>query len=71
MGRKMSWVTRLVGICCITGFMWGIMFDIDHPIALLLGIEDGRFLHDPFFAGSVVLFLLGIKRYVSLVLRLS
>ena len=69
MGNNMSWVTRLVGICCIAGAVWGIMFDIDHPIALLLGIKDGRFLHNPFFAGSVILFLLGIKRYVSLLRR--
>ena len=68
---NLSWVARLVGVCCVAGFVWGVMFDIDHPIAFLLGIKDGRFLHNPFFAGSTVLFLLGIKRYVTLVLRLS
>ena len=30
----------------------GVAVDIDHPVAYLLGIEDGRFLHIPLLASA-------------------
>lgn len=41
--------TRLMGGIVVLAFIAGIMVDLDHPLALVLGISNERFLH-PYFA---------------------
>lgn len=45
-GRNIAWI---VGGLVVVAFVGGVMVDVDHPLAQLLGIHRGRFLH-PFFA---------------------
>ena len=51
------------------GAIVGACFDLDHPISELLGIEDGRFLHNPFFAISLIAFVWGISWHLALLRR--
>ncbi len=44
--RNIAWV---MGGIVVLAFISGVMVDIDHPIAWLLGNGHGRFLH-PYFA---------------------
>jgi hypothetical protein len=44
--RNITWI---MGGVVVLAFISGIMVDIDHPIAWIFGIHNGRFLH-PYFA---------------------
>lgn len=43
----------IIGVCGLAG----ILVDIDHPLAYMLKIPDGRFLHIPFLAGAMCIIL--------------
>lgn len=49
-------ITRLMGGIMVLAFIAGIMVDLDHPLAFLLGINEGRFLH-PYFAVAGIAFI--------------
>lgn len=42
----------------------GVFVDLDHPIAFLLGIEDGRFFHYPILFATFFLFC-GLFAYLT------
>jgi len=42
-------LARVMGGLMVLAFVAGIVPDLDHPLAILLGISDERFLH-PYFA---------------------
>jgi hypothetical protein len=42
----------------------GVLVDLDHPIAFLLKIGDGRFFHYPFFFATFFLFC-GLFSYMA------
>ena len=44
-GRAIAWV---MGSVVVLAFIAGPMVDLDHPLALVLGIHNGRFLHPAF-----------------------
>jgi ABC-type cobalamin transport system permease subunit len=54
--RSLAWLVGTVVLLAIVG---GIIVDIDHPIAWLLGIPDGRFLMPYFAVAGGVLVLAG------------
>ncbi len=68
--RSIAW---LVGGIMVLAFVAGIMVDVDHPLAQVLGIHDARFLH-PYFAyaglillgSGIVLALACLCRYLQL-----
>ena len=68
--NKVHYATRIAGLCGIVGFITAAFYDIDHPLALILGVENGRFLHEVFFVGSVIALLCGVGWYISLLRRL-
>ncbi len=47
--HKIHRFTWIMGGVMVLSFVAGIMVDIDHPVARILGIHNGRFLH-PYFA---------------------
>jgi hypothetical protein len=54
-------VALFVGI--FSGIM-GVLVDLDHPVAFLFGIEDGRFFHYPLLFATFFLFC-GLFTYIA------
>ncbi len=49
-------ITWLMGGIVVLAFIAGPMVDVDHPLAWVLGIRNGRFLH-PYFAAAGLAFV--------------
>ncbi len=49
-------LTRLMGGIVVLAFIAGIMVDLDHPLAFILGIHKERFLH-PYFGIAGLIFV--------------
>ncbi len=64
--RSLAW---LVGTVVLLAIIGGIIVDIDHPIARLLAIPDGRFLMPYFAVAGGVLVLAGISFLIACLCR--
>jgi len=53
-GVDMGFCLKMFAAAFLVGCCAAVAIDIDHPLAYLLGIQDGRFLHLP------VLLIIGI-----------
>jgi hypothetical protein len=65
--KATSYIINLGGMPLYTGVICGgicVLIDIDHPLALAIGIEDGRFLHPYYFAIAVGI-IFGCCTYVG------
>jgi hypothetical protein len=62
-------IARLMGYIVVLSFIAGIIVDLDHPLAVFLGVPYGRFLH-PYFAISGAIFIsIGIILVISCLCR--
>ena len=66
-----SSVTRAAGWIFCVGFLTASLYDIDHPLSVWLGIEDGRFLHEVFYVGGLIAVIIGGGICVTLLVRLA
>jgi len=67
-----NFLTGSLAVVALLGSAIGaIAFDYDHPIAFLLGIEKGRFLHHPTAICCCVVLLISGWWIIKLVYRLS
>ena len=69
LGSKMRSLAWLVGAIVLLAIGGGIIVDIDHPIAWLLAIPDGRFLMPYFAVAGGVLVLAGIGFLIACLCR--
>ncbi len=65
-----SSVTRAAGWIFCVGFLTASLYDIDHPVSVWLGIEDGRFLHEVYYVGGLIAVIIGGGICVTLLGRL-
>jgi len=63
-------IGSLAVVALLGSAIGSVAFDLDHPIAWLLGIENGRFLHHPTAILYGVLVVVLSWRIVKLVSRL-
>jgi hypothetical protein len=47
-------ITWLMGGIVVLAFIAGTVVDVDHPLAWVLGIRNGRFLHSYFAAAGLI-----------------
>jgi ABC-type cobalamin transport system permease subunit len=66
--RSLAWLVGAVVLLAIVG---GIIVDIDHPIARLLALPDGRFLMPYFAVAGGVLVFAGIGFLIACLCRYS
>ncbi len=66
--RNVAWIMGGVVVLALVG---GTMVDIDHPIAWILGIHDGRFLHPYFDIASYWAIGIGAVLAISCVCRFA
>ena len=64
--RSLTWIVCTVVLLAIVG---GIIVDIDHPIARLLALPDGRFLMPYFAVAGGVLVFAGISFLIACLCR--
>lgn len=64
--RSLAWIMGTVVLLAIVG---GIIVDIDHPIAWLLALPDGRFLMPYFAVAGGVLLLAGLGFLITCLCR--
>ena len=64
--RSLTWIVCTVVLLAIVG---GIIVDIDHPIARLLALPDGRFLMPYFAVAGGVLVFAGIGFLITCLCR--
>lgn len=69
LGNKMRSLTWLVGAVVLLAIGGGIIVDIDHPIAWLLEIPNGRFLMPYFAVAGGVLVLAGVGFLIACLCR--
>ncbi len=64
--RSLAWIMGTVVLLAIVG---GTIVDIDHPIAWLLALPDGRFLMPYFAVAGGVLLLAGLGFLITCLCR--
>ncbi len=69
LGNKMRSLAWIVGTVVLLAIVGGIIVDIDHPIAWLLALPDGRFLMSYFAVAGVVLLLAGLGLLIACLCR--
>lgn len=69
LGNKMRSLAWIVGTVVLLAIVGGIIVDIDHPIAWLLALPDGRFLMSFFAVAGVMLLLAGLGFLIACLCR--
>jgi hypothetical protein len=72
--NNLKYSERRVITCLMVGIVvlaviGGVMVDVDHPLAQLLGIRYGRFLHPYFAVAGLGLLGLGIILFIACLCR--